>query len=228
MKINSLTVDFMGQSVTLVKPQPKWQTAGDIWELATYIEVGKSAPGDSNFCAVTLVQSAGGAGGQSNWLLLKQPELQLLKTVNGINDQKDARWMWLAAPRGSVYLLLDGESEQDATQLRWPRIVIGSKADGERNLVKVIGAGMDEEGTLFARIAGIPQSADYSQYTLEKTPWFFHNIYCIYQKPNLRIGYTPQGAIYMPIFDPASGFKVSLGPKELWIDALWLKRKINP
>jgi len=39
-------------------------------------------------------------------------------------------------------------------------------------------------------------------------------------------GDTPAGVVYMPIFDPASGFKVSKGPQELWIDGKWLKQPV--
>jgi len=224
MKINSLTVDFMGNPVRLVA-RADWPTTGEIWELGSYLEVGKRSPTPSNFCAVTLVQYAGGYGGQTNWVLLKKPEMDLLMSINGMADQDDGKWRYLVSKRGSIYLLLNDEEESAATELRWPRIAIGSKGDGERNLVKVIGAGVGTDGTVFARIAGIPKSADYSQYTRETTPWFFHRVYCIYQ--NTRIGDTPGGIIYMPIFDPASGFKVSKGPQELWIDAIWLKNRTS-
>ena len=227
MKINSLIVDFKGRSVTLVKKQPEWPTGGEIWELATYFEAGKTSPTPTNFCAVTLVQNAGGFGGQTNWVLLERPELELLKTINGIKDQEERKWHWLVSEKGSIYLLLPDEEEEHTNKLRWPRIAIGSKGDDERNLVKVIGVAVDEEGKVYARIAGIPKSSDYSEYSVEKTPWFFHNVYCIYTKPNLRLGYTPHGVMYMPIFDPASGFQVSKGPNELWIDAIWLKRKVK-
>ncbi len=230
MKINSLTIDFMGNPVTLLRDDPEWPTGGELWELATYPEAGKVAPTFSNFCAVTLYQNAFGSGGQKNWILLKGPEMDLINRINGITDTSQARWRWLVAPAGSIYLTLDDEDEHDATQLRWPRIAIGSKADGERNLVRVIGAAVDRKGNTQVRIAGIPKSTDYVDLTPQNIPWAFHNIYCIYQKlrpDEPRIGYTPHGIMYMPIFDPGSGFKVSKGPGELWIDAIWLKRRVD-
>jgi len=225
MKFNHLTVDFMGEPVTLVQRAPDWPIGGELWELASYFETGKRSPSPSNFCAVTLVQYAGGFGGQQNWILYKKPEMDLLMRINAIPDQDDGKWRWLVGPRGSIYLTLDGEEESTATQLRWPRIAIGSKGDGQRNLVKVIGAGIATDGTVFARISGIPKSADYSRFSVANTPWLFQRVYCIYQ--NTRIGDTPAGVIYMPILDPASGFKVSKGPQELWIDGMWLKRRVG-
>jgi hypothetical protein len=225
MTINRLTVDFMGKPVTLVARSTDWPTGGELWELGSYLEVGKRSPTPSNFCAVTLVQYAGGYGGQTNWVLLQKPEMDLLMRVNGIVDQNETKWRWLVNPRGSIYLLLNNEEESAATELRWPRIAIGSKGDGDRNLVKVIGASIATDGTVFARISGIPRSANYNRYSLESTPWFFHRVYCIYQ--NTRLGDTPRGVVYMPIFDPASGFKASKGPQELWIDGIWLKKQVG-
>ena len=225
MKINRMSVEFMGQSISLAPRSTDWPTNGDLWELGSYFEVGKRSPTPSNFCAVTLVQDAGGYGGQTNWILLQGPEMELLMRVNRIADQEDGKWRWLVGARGSIYLTLNGEEESLATELRWPRIAIGSKGDGERNRVRVIGAGMATDGTVFARIAGIPRSSNYDRYSLDATPWFFHRVYCVYQ--NTRLGDTPAGIIYMPIFDPASGFKVSKGTKQLWIDGAWLRTQLS-
>jgi len=224
MRINRLTVDFKGRAVRLVPRSTDWDASGDIWELGSYFEAGKRSPTRSNFCAVTLVQYAGGFGGQSNWIELKRPEMDLLLRINGLESQRSPKWSWLVGALGSIYLTVNGEEQTAPTVLRWPRIAIGSKGPGERNQVKVIGAGIATDSTVWARIEGIPKRADYSAYSLQTTPWFFHRVYCIYQ--NTRIGDTPAGVVYMPIFDPASGFKVSKGPQELWIDGKWLKQPV--
>jgi hypothetical protein len=78
---------------------------------------------------------------------------------------------------------------------------------------------------VFARIGGIPKRSDYSEYSLQSTPWYFHRVYCVYQ--NTRLGDTPAGVIYMPLFDPAGGFKVSKGTQQLWLDGAWLKTQIG-
>ncbi len=227
MKINSLTLDFMGRTVTLVRDQPEWPIGGELWELGSYYEVGKQPTTRSNFCAVTLVQYAFGYGGQTNWIMLGQPEMDLIKRINGITSQRDGKWRWLVGMAGTIYLTVEDEDEDFATRLRWPRIAIGSLGDGERNIVRVTGLAVDEKGNTQARIAGIPKSSDYLDISPQTHPWVFHNIYCIYTSPHPKIGYTPNGIMYMPIFDPASGFQVSKGPQELWIEGIWLKKKVG-
>jgi hypothetical protein len=86
---------------------------------------------------------------------------------------------------------------------------------------------LDVKGNVQARIAGIPKSSDYLDVNPQDHPWAFHNIYCFYNRVHPRIDVTPHGVMYMPIFDPASGFKISKGPKELWIDGMWLKKKVG-
>ena len=225
MRVNRLTIDFLGQAVTLAPRSTDWDAPGEVWELGNYFEAGKRSPTRSNFCAVTLVQYAGGFGGQSNWIELRKPEMDLIMRVNGVTSQNDGKWRWLVGALGTIYLTLNGEEQTEATVLRWPRIAIGSKGDGARNQLKVVGAGIATDGTVWARVAGIPKSNDYRAYSLQATPWFIHRVYCIYQ--NTRIGDTPAGVVYMPIFDPASGFKVSKGPPQLWIDGKWLKQQVR-
>ncbi len=227
MRINSLSLDFMDNPVTLVRNLPEWPTGGELWELKSYFEAGKAPTTTSNFCAVTLYSYAFGYGGQTNWVNLNGPELDLLKRVNGITDMQQARWRWLVGSAGSIYLTVGEEYEDFVTQLHWPRIAIGSKGSGARNIVRVMGMAVDEKGRTQARIAGIPQSSDYLDINPESYPWAFHTIYCYYTKVRPVIDHTPHGIMYMPIFDPASGYKVSKGPQELWIDGMWLRRKIG-
>jgi hypothetical protein len=68
---------------------------------------------------------------------------------------------------------------------------------------------LDVKGNVQARIAGIPKSSDYLDVNPQDHPWAFHNIYCFYNRVHPRIDVTPHGVMYMPIFDPASGFKIS-------------------
>ncbi|OGO22729.1 MAG: hypothetical protein A2Y54_10665 [Chloroflexi bacterium RBG_16_51_16] len=227
MRIDNLEVDFMGRTVTLGRNLPEWPTGGELWELASYFELEKTPGIPSNFCAITLYSYAFGYGGQTNWILLEGPELDLIKRINNIPDQNVGKWRWLVGPAGSIYLTVGEEYEDFATQLRWPRIAIGSKGAGERNVVRVMNVSVDPKGRTQARIAGIPKSSDYLDVNPQDQPWAFHNIYCYYSQVRPRIDFTPHGVMYMPIFDPASGFRISKGPKELWIDGVWLKKRVG-
>lgn len=205
-----------GTSISLV---PKSPTAGQLWYLKSWTEIGKTLAGSgSNFSALTLfADSAGLTGGQTCWVQLDAAEISLFLRVNNILFGSDT-WHYLVEPSGRIYRTIDGaDPDIPGASIRWPRIAIGSKGDGFRNQVMVLGYSADGK---FARIAGIPKSADYSKYSPATHPWLFHRDYCIYL--NGVIGDSPKGILYMPILDPATGYKISTGDNGLWLPVEYL------
>lgn len=181
-------------------------------QLKTWREYGKSVVG--NFCAVTLfADSLGKTGGQARWVELNGPEIALLQRVNDA-PYGSPHWHYLIREtNGSLYATVGGVNEDTVgAALHWFIIAIGSGA--VRNSVQPL-----ERSVNFVRIAGIPKASDYSQYSPQSHPHLFHRVWCDYGS---YIGDTPQGILYMPIFDPASGFKISLGGDGLWLASDWL------
>lgn len=180
------------------------------------------APDTSNFCAVTaFADPLGVTGGQTCWVQLDAPEIALLQRVNR-TDYGEQPWHYLVSPSKSIYLTTVNDDDDVVQPIHWPRIVIGSGAI--RNVVKVL-----EERGGSKRIEGIPHSADYSPYSPQSHPHLFHRVYCAHGEagkvPNVIRewpGYATYGALVMPIFDPASGYKVSAGEQGLWIPSNWL------
>lgn len=203
LTINS-NVDIIGN-----KRQPEL-LPGELWNVSTGPE-GNRVPNNS-FIAFTLMSyPRGGTGGQNNWLRLKQPEIELVMRVNGISSRLDRKMLWLVADIGTIYLTENGEDEKNFTTLRWPRIAIGSRDAQNRNVLRVIGTSGE-----YKRIQGIPHSSDYSKYTVADYPEYFARIWCttvngqVTEVPNL-------GTMWMPIFDPSTGYEISAGGTGLWI-----------
>lgn len=188
-----------------------------IYELKSWKEAGKPAPPIGQFPAITLYADPHGkTGGQTNWVMLDQPEIGFTLSLH---DNK-SQWTWATAAAGTIYLTVNGQDEKDATQVKWPRIALGSADDGRRNRVCVRGYSDDGQ---YADIVGIPQSGDYSAYTPGKYSWLFNTSYTVF--PN---GVTGGKELFlMPIFAPASGYQVSSGKGGLWIGVEWLYRKVG-
>lgn len=205
-----------------VPPPPV--TEGERWYLKSYLEIPKTVGGGgTNFCALTLLPiPVEGTGGQTNWVQLDDDEIELLRRINHMVIG-DEIWHYLVGPDGKIYRTI-GSNDPDliGASIRWPRIAIGSKGDGERN--EVLKIGISNDG-FFTKIAGIPHSTSYNAYDPVKFPWFFHRIYCSYQ--NQVIGDTPKGVLTMPILDPNSGYKVSVGERDLWIKTEYLHSRVG-
>lgn len=208
-------------------PGPDPDPQGELWYLENYAESGLTVPdGQSNFMAMPLyADAAGKTAGQSNWVELDPQDYgPLVLGLNGILFGSPT-WHYLVAPTSRIYRTIN-EADPDVVgaSIRWPRIAIASKGDGERNQVLVTAYSADRR---FARVAGIPHSptGDYSAYSIERQPWFFHRDYCIYQ--NEVVGDSPKGILYMALLDPASGFKISMGEDGLWLPTDWLHSQVG-
>ncbi len=206
----------------------------ELWELKTWNEVGKILPeGGSNFCAITVYADPKGVtGGQTCWTQLDAPEIAFLQALNDA-PYRSARWHYLVHEiNRSIYMTVGGVDPDLAASIYEPRIAVASNDNPlfPRNQVLVL-----QKSATHGRIAGIPHSSDYSKYSPATHPWLFHRVYCI-QFPDQpippvpgsgKVMDTPQGVLYKPLLDPASGYKISLGGDGHWLPLQWLYRKIS-
>lgn len=228
---------------TLVRHSPAPVEERDF--LRSWIEMGKAlmAPDSSNFCAVTVYPEPRMAGGGvSYWITLPRggPEIALIQRVNNA-PYGSAAWHYLVRPAtpGSLYQTMAADDDTPA-DLRWFPICIGSKGDSflarllhwlhvrprslepeaVRNQVRLTGPWTSG----LVPFSGIPRDTDYSSLSPQTHPWWFHHVWCAYgvpgQVPN-RIGETPQGVLYLPLFQP-SDFPGSQAERGLWLDPAWL------
>lgn len=228
--------------------------AGERWTLRSWIEMGKTLmpPDTSNFCAVTAYPEPRPAGGGVSYFIVLPkggPEIALIQRINNAPYGSPA-WHYLVRPGspGSLYQTMAAEDDTPA-DLRWFPIAIGSKGGaalaGPRSATRRLHLrhGMGEEPLTvrnqlritggwvngFVPFAGIRRAADYSQYSPATHPWFFAHVWCAYGEagkvPN-RIGETPQGVLFMPIFHPAD-FAGSQEERGLWLDPAWLLGRVS-
>lgn len=203
----------MTRTLTITRAAP---ALGEIWSLKSWREAGKSGPPIGNFTAVTLYPEPKlGTGGQSNWVELELTEINWIKSLN-VNSYK--AWRWADGPLGELGTIYLGQNWETDEIVRWPRIALASydnQPQETRNRVRVL-----EYANGFARIASVPREASYGAY--ESFPYFIHTSYTVYPD-----GHTGTQALYrMPLFDPASGFKISAGAAGLWLPVEWLHSRI--
>lgn len=206
---------------------------GELWYLKSWLELGKTTSGGdkSNFCALQVFSdSQGKTGGTANWL--EVPYAAVRDVIQRVNHTTYGQVGWHYLVRetdGSIYVTIDGANEDmPGVPIRWWFVILGSKEDGLRNMVKVIEG--DPLRDRFVRIAGIPKCSDYTIYSPETHPHLFHRVYCAYNNGSV-IGDTPKyptaGILWMGLFEPSSGFKHSLGSNELWIPSEFLHSRVG-
>lgn len=183
-----------------------YQTTSNLWYLHSWREAEKDALPAGNFTAIGLFDGPDlKTAGQTCWVELGVSEIGWIQQLN-INSYKG--WNWACGKDGKIYL-----TNADGT-VRWPRICLGSPDDAEsnqRNMVQVL-----EETWNAVRIAAIP----HGQF-IDK-PWLVQTSYLV-----TTAGYTNDVPWYkMPLFDPASGYKVSMGNTGLWLEKKWLHSRV--
>lgn len=188
-----------------------------VYEIYSYQGAGyHTGINSGNFTAVTLFADPKGVtGGQTNWVRLHAREIDFIKLVN-----KDSfkPWGWADGISGTIYL--GSGNDYEDTVVKWPRIALASSDETiqPRNQVCVTGRSADGR---YARIVGIPKSADYTQYL--QYSFLFQTAYTVY--PDMHTGYL---ALYkMPLWEPSSGFEVSRGDTGLWIPTIFLAAKLG-
>lgn len=187
------------------------QGTRDIWYLKSWREAGRPGLDVGNFTAITLFADPKGVtGGQTNWVWLDVREVAWIKSIN-VNSYR--LWNWACQPDGKIYLTNENDNPYQTITVRWPRIALGSPDDvdvSRRNQVRVL-----EWVGNYVRIDSIAEGMDYSKVT---APWLIQTAYTVFPD-----GHSGSNPLYkMPLFDPASGYKVSLGERGLWLDTKWL------
>ncbi len=205
----------LGDSAVELVPQA---TVGELWYLKSWREAGKAGLSVGNFTAITLQPQPldHSGGGQSCWVELNLPEIRWIQQINTASVRT---WGWACENVPGTLYLGTHDDEYQETTVRWPRIALGSPDTSFlslRNQVRVLEYSGDHR---YARIEGIPRSADYSRFAARRD--LVLTAYTVY--PDGRSGEEP---LYrMPLFDPST-FKSSLGGTGLWLETSWLHSRV--
>lgn len=186
-------------------PEPSPQPIADLWTLKTLDEAG--VPHNGSYASF-------GGHGRTNAILLRKPETDLIRRIAPNSEL----WNWAVAPSGRLYISTD-----DPNQIWWP-VVVMSSTPTDRQIVHVLN--LIDGNTVVARLEGIRQSKDYSQYDPDKQPWLFAKCYTGFKGGGFGPSHNGKTFI-MPLFDPRGGFPIKAGTMDFWIPAALLKEKIS-
>lgn len=191
-------------------------TFGELRILKNINEVRQLDQNDVDQIGLCQKPFPGTCSGVTQWIAVDSSIKQLIRRINptqtwwdGAVYTTDDKIHWAVWERTGG-LMYAPSGNRDSNDDWWEfSIAIGSKDRQTYNTVRVL-----EYNGGYAKIARLPVLPDYTPYSPQDTPEFFHRVFCTTASGN--VNESPKGTFYMPILSP-EGRPHAVGDNGGWI-----------
>ncbi len=197
-------------------------TTCKVYSIKSWYEIGITLDGSFS-------QLPASDGGVTSGLLLKTPEINFIKSLNGPGTGSWS-WGWAAdKPKGLYYQSIDGVSIDQAVYWNWVAAPSPDQRitnyNGVRN-VMCVSKIVRMYGEDYAFVVGAPKGIDYSKYQQD---WLVQPVYGDWEWQTKSGTWAGMPHIYNAyMFDPASGFAMkTASDKQFRFPAAWLYKYIS-